>query len=63
MWLPWSSVELRSVMGERAQSSWDAQKKIWKDMDMMTYVIVHRNPLVTESVPKFRPEVHTPRPA
>lgn len=30
-----------------------------KDMDMMTYALVRRNPLVTISVPKFRPEVHT----
>ena len=29
-----------------------------KDTEMMTYALVHRNPLVTESVPKFRPEVH-----
>ena len=29
-----------------------------KDTEMMTYAHVHRNPLVTESVPKFRPEVH-----
>ena len=28
-----------------------------KDTEMMMYALVHRNPLVTESVPKFRPEV------
>jgi hypothetical protein len=30
-----------------------------KDMEMMTYALVRRNPMVTKSVPKFRPEVHT----
>ena len=31
-----------------------------KDMAIMTYALVHRNPLVTISVPKFRPEVLSP---